>query len=139
MSGLAGLLAGHAAPGVWRWESALEVADVEQAVRTAGWDFAHVDGWTAATTKADALDAFGEALSFPEHYGRNLDALHDCLRDVGDVLLLWDGWSTLARSDARTFAVVLDILGERASAAGAPFAVLLRGDGPELPEVALLS
>ena len=26
--------------------------------------------------------AFAEALSFPDHYGNNLDALHDCLTDI---------------------------------------------------------
>lgn len=25
---------------------------------------------------------FADALSFPDHYGNNLDALHDCLTDI---------------------------------------------------------
>ena len=27
-------------------------------------------------------DAFAQALSFPKHYGKNLDALHDCLTSL---------------------------------------------------------
>ena len=27
---------------------------------------------------------FADALSFPEHYGNNLDALHDCLTDIAE-------------------------------------------------------
>ena len=33
-------------------------------------------------TEQDALLAFGRALDFPSYYGRNLNALADCLRDV---------------------------------------------------------
>ncbi len=38
--------------------------------------------------------AFAEALSFPDHYGNNLDALHDCLTAIADetqlMLLNWN-------------------------------------------------
>ena len=27
---------------------------------------------------------FADALNFPDHYGRNLDALHDCLTAIGE-------------------------------------------------------
>ena len=37
--------------------------------------------------------AFAEALSFPDHYGNNLDALHDCLTSLPEetdlTLLNW--------------------------------------------------
>ena len=37
--------------------------------------------------------AFAEALSFPDHYGNNLDALHDCLTAIAEetqlTLLHW--------------------------------------------------
>lgn len=139
MSGLAAVLAGHVGPGVYRWHGAFEALDVRHSVEAAGWAFAHVDGWTA-TTKPEILAELGRALGFPETYGQNLDALEDCLRSVGGadggppgVVVLWDGWSTLARADQRTFAIVLDIFGSRARATGkCPLAVLLRGDGPRI-------
>ena len=31
--------------------------------------------------RSDLHKAFAEALSFPDHYGNNLDALHDCLME----------------------------------------------------------
>ena len=38
--------------------------------------------WAEWRTTEEALDAFGRALQFPDHYRRNVNALVDCLRDV---------------------------------------------------------
>ena len=32
--------------------------------------------------RSDLHKAFADALAFPDHYGNNLDALHDCLTDI---------------------------------------------------------
>ena len=133
MSGLAAVLAGHHPPGVFTWHSALPVEDVAHAVEHAGRRFGYVDGWTAQT-KEEFLTAVADALDFPDHFGRNLDAFADCLRAVDGTVLLWDGWSTLARGDAHTFTLVRTILAERAAAAGS-FVALLRGEGPDLDVV----
>ncbi len=37
--------------------------------------------------KEDAHKYLREALSFPEYYGENLDALHDCLTELDDVVI----------------------------------------------------
>jgi len=34
--------------------------------------------------RSDLHRAFAGALSFPDHYGSNLDALHDCLTDISE-------------------------------------------------------
>ena len=48
-------------------------------------------------------------------------------------MLLWDGWSPLARSDTAAFDEVLEVFRQRAHRAGAgKLAVILRGEGPEL-------
>jgi len=140
MSGLAGLLAGRTPAGLYRWHAAFDVADVRHAVEQADGAFGHVDGWQAQT-KAEFLAAVGEALAFPAHYGQNFDALADCLADAGRdaaaVVLLWDGWGTLARTDERAFSIALSVLGGRVhERKGPPFSVLLRGDGPALDGVA---
>ena len=105
MSGLAGLLAHHAEPGIYRWHGAFPVDDVRHTVEHAGWRFAAIDGWHSPT-KTELLAAIGTALNFPDYYGQNFDALADCLADVtsGDS----EGWILLgtagARSPARTSA-----------------------------------
>jgi RNAse (barnase) inhibitor barstar len=127
VSGLAALLAGRTPPGAYRWHAtyAVDVVDVRHAVERAGWRFAHLDG-VAVGSVPELHEALATALGLPDWYGRNLDALADCLRDVpADTVVLWDAWSGVARAEPRAFGVVLDLLGERLT-------VLLRGAGPDL-------
>jgi RNAse (barnase) inhibitor barstar len=128
MTGLAAVLAGRHDAGVYAWHAAFDPEDVRHTVEHAGWRFGYVDGWHAQT-KAELLVAIGLALGFPDHYGANLDALNDCLRDLtGPAVLLWDGWSTLARDDERTFTAVVQILGDHTGT----LTSLLRGEGPDV-------
>jgi Barstar (barnase inhibitor) len=142
MSGLAALLAGHNEPGLYQWHSAAPPADVQHAVEHAGWRFVHVDGWTIEDS-AGFLQAAAHALEAPDDRAASFDALSDALGDLtapgrDGVVLLWDGWSPLARHDERAFHVALSVLGGRVhDDRGCPLAVLLRGEGPplDLPEL----
>lgn len=132
MSGLAGILAGHHEPGVFQWHAQFQVPDVRHTVEHAGWKFGHVDGWLHQD-KDGLLADVGEALAFPEHFGQNFDALVDALRDVKErIIVLWDGWGTLARDDRRSFDTAVEIFSERCEDTERPMAVLLRGEGPEI-------
>jgi Barstar (barnase inhibitor) len=143
VSGLAALLAGRVDPGIYRWHGGFDTADVRHTVEHAGWHFAYFDGWHGES-KAEFLTGVGEALDFPDYYGQNFDALSDCLADVvaGDsegMVFLWDGWGPFARADEQAFSVALSVLGSRVNAdRGGPFAVLLRGDGPDVAGIASL-
>ena len=128
MSGLAAVLAGRHTSGVFRWHASYDVEDVRHTVEHAGWRFGYVDGWHHQV-KREVLAAIGEALAFPDYYGRNLDALNDCLGDLeGRAVLLWDGWGTVARTDAGSFDAIVEILGDWAG----KVTTLLRGDGPDV-------
>lgn len=71
------------------------------------------------TTVPEALDALATSLQFPDWFGRNLDALLDCLVDLswhtsrGHVLVL-TGTATLAAADAEGLESLLEVLGEAA-------------------------
>jgi RNAse (barnase) inhibitor barstar len=137
MSGLAGLLAGHVEPGVYTWHATFPADEVRRTVEHGGARFGYVDGWTQQT-KAAFLVAVAEALAFPDWFGQNLDALADCLDDLDlPVVLLWDGWGTLAREDRETFDLVVEIAAGRARTVTPPFSLLLRGAGPEIDVPAL--
>lgn len=138
MTGLAQVLAVGPVPPVARLRSRRSVASVRAAAETAGWEFAALDGVRVAN-RQDFLCAAGEALSLPEDWGRNFDALADSLRDLphrsgaAGTVLLWESWGRFAVHDAQWFEVALEVLGERAGRQDLPpLLVLLRGPGTDL-------
>lgn len=137
MSGLAAVLAGRHRGGVYRWEAAFDVDEVRSSVEHAEVGFGLIEGWQAET-RSGFHDQVAAALDFPDYYGRNLDALHDCLGDLASpVVVLWESWGLLARAEPRFFATVVDLLDQRADV----LTVLLRGpvpDPPPSPEPPLL-
>jgi hypothetical protein len=137
MSGLAKLLARRVDPGVYHWTSAAGLEDIRHAVDHARWRFVLLDTW-GIEDKAGFMAACHEAFELPEWFGRNFDALGDALTDLepgGDrngVLALWEGWGPLARAERRVFDVAVDVFRSRVEYDRAgPFAVVLRGPGPD--------
>ena len=101
---------------------------------------ARLRGATVATVGAiderrALLTAIGRELRFPAHYGRNLDALAECLGDLswlpaGEVVLIWDGADALRQNDPRGHRVLLEVLAAavESTADGArPLRVVLTG------------
>ncbi|GIH91009.1 MULTISPECIES: barstar family protein [Planobispora] len=78
-----------------------------------------VDG-TAVTTSAEAMTAIAEALSFPERFGHNLDALYDCLTDLswlppGEHVLVWSEPSVLSGADRPAYDAIRTVLSDAVS------------------------
>ncbi len=108
----------------------------------------------AATVRVDAgrwtddqmLTDLAEALSFPAYFGKNLDALADCLFDVVSGEYGFDPDSSMrilsiyqfeayARNAPEQSSALLEILHDTAILAlklGRPFLVLLQSDDPDL-------
>lgn len=60
---------------------AYRVEDLRQAAQTAGQHFLYAN-LGAAQSKQEVLEAIAEAFTFPVHFGKNLDALFDCMTDL---------------------------------------------------------
>ncbi|HUJ85986.1 MAG TPA: barstar family protein [Burkholderiales bacterium] len=101
--------------GVYRVPQADEVLD---AVRGSELDVARID-LSATSDKEQLLAQFASSLAFPHWFGRNWDALEDCLSDLawrggdGHVLLI-GGFDELRASRPDDFGVLLDILASSA-------------------------
>jgi RNAse (barnase) inhibitor barstar len=77
--------------------------------------YLHVLRGEEITGKGAALDAIAEALAFPAWFGRNLDALHDCLGDLswlpeGEHVLVWPHREVLAEHDPQASAAIESVL-----------------------------
>jgi RNAse (barnase) inhibitor barstar len=68
-------------PNIVQSIRAYRVDDLMQAARQADQHFLYAN-LTAAQTKQDVLDAIAESFTFPAHFGKNLDALYDCMTDL---------------------------------------------------------
>jgi len=103
MSGLAALLAGHNQPDLYQWHSAAHVPDIEHCVEHAGWKLIYLDGWTIEDEQT-FLKATAAACELPDSAAESLDAIGQSLGSLDapgqhGIVLLWDGWSPLARHD----------------------------------------
>jgi RNAse (barnase) inhibitor barstar len=73
-----------------------------------------IDG-TRIRSRADFYDEVAAALSFPEWFGRNLDALHDSLSDLswlpgGEHVLVWTAPEVFQKADPEGYRAVADVL-----------------------------
>jgi Barstar (barnase inhibitor) len=98
------------------------------------------------TSSLDMLDDLAQRLDFPEYFGRNLDALNDCIRDVasGDYGRRADGtglvfvltaFDAFAKLDPKAAQALLDILAGRARSAiltGNRLICLVQSNDPRL-------
>jgi RNAse (barnase) inhibitor barstar len=60
---------------------AYRVDDLMSAAQSAGQHFLYAN-LSSAQTKQDVLDGIAAAFTFPTHFGKNLDALFDCMTDL---------------------------------------------------------
>ena len=102
--------------------------------QTVGWLRSHayqVVEFDAASWSSDAdmYSAFASRLQFPNYFGRNLDALNDCMRDIASGDYGWDpftqtglvivlrSFDSFAAIDRRTAQLMLDIFADQARCA----------------------
>ena len=68
-------------PNIVQSIRAYRVDDLMQSAQGAGQHFLYAN-LTNAQSKQDVLENIAEAFLFPPHFGKNLDALYDCMTDL---------------------------------------------------------
>ncbi|MCC7080334.1 MAG: barstar family protein [Burkholderiales bacterium] len=108
---LAARLREHRKSGVFR--AVVAPPALETAAHDAGLAFIALDAGSART-KSQFLGLLGRTLSFPNWFGRNWDALEDCLTDASwmpesGLVIRAEGFHSFAEADPDGFAILLDI------------------------------
>jgi RNAse (barnase) inhibitor barstar len=72
---------------------------------------------SSVTDKLSTMDAIAAGLSFPDWFGRNLDALYDCLTDlswlpIGEHVLIWVGSEQLKQADPKAYLAIRSVLSD---------------------------
>jgi len=131
MDSLLTLLPKSKRAGVYR--SAIAASEIVAAAKTAGLQVYKID-LARARGKSGLFEALSKALKFPAHFGKNWDALNDCLTDLtwvdgrGWVLILAHGRPFAAKHPAE-FDIALDLFNGVAAwwqEDGKPFWVLVQ-------------
>lgn len=147
MSKLETILKGGVAPGVYRFASRAKAETIQEEAAAQGWRCFHLDG-QAIADKTSFIAACQAAFSLPGYFGKNWDALEECLNDLSwapaaGYIVLYDHVANFAEQDPTNWGTALYILRDAAGNwghAGTPMVVLLRQTGrleqpvPELPE-----
>jgi RNAse (barnase) inhibitor barstar len=68
-------------PNIVQSIRAFGVADLMQSAKEADHHFLYVN-LSSAQSKQDVLDEIAQAFLFPAHFGKNLDALFDCMTEL---------------------------------------------------------
>ena len=68
-------------PNIVQSIRAYRVEDLMQAAQDASQHFLYAN-LTAAQSKQDVLDIIAQSFTLPAHFGKNLDALFDCMTDL---------------------------------------------------------
>ena len=68
-------------PNIVQAIRAYRVDDLMKAAETTGQHFLYAN-LSGTQTKQEVLEAIAQAFTFPAHFGKNLDALFDCMTDT---------------------------------------------------------
>ena len=68
-------------PNIVQAIRAYRVDDLQQSAAGAGQHFLYAN-LSAAQSKQEVLEGIAESFLFPVHFGKNLDALYDCMTDL---------------------------------------------------------
>lgn len=85
--------------------------------------FVHTLQGDALSDKLAVLDGIATTLRFPDTFGRNLDALYDCLTDLswlpaGEHVLIWVSATGLAEQDPKAYLAIRSVLSDAQRALG---------------------
>ena len=115
------------------------VEDILDATRGSEMTVARID-LTGVSDKGALLDRLAAALQFPDWFGRNWDALEDCLADLSwskarGHALLFENAKSLSLTDRKILVEILDSAAAHWRGNNRPFFSVFIGEAAGLPEL----
>lgn len=127
-------LQGQRPPGIYRLTTALDRNQFVARCQQIGWQCFVLEG-EHIRTKADFLQSCAQTMQLPDYFGKNWDALADCLTDLDPVatqyIVLYSHPERFAETEPEQFAIALDVLASTVdywSQTDTPMYVLLQSD-----------
>lgn len=134
MSNLKRALMQERKPGIYRFDSQASVAYLRAEAGKQNWLLYALDG-KKISDKPTFLDKIARAMKFPDYFGKNWDALNDCLTDMewargSGYILLYQAPDRFIKTSPEQWKIAVDIFNTAIEFWGQvniPFYVLLRG------------
>ena len=128
------IISGQAVHQIYRLDSDVAPEELAAMLQEQDGELFYLDG-AEMTDKAQLMQEFAAVLNFPDYFGSNWDALHDCLRDVSwldedatHCVLLFDRWEKCTSSNL--IETLQDALASWKESADAVY-VLIRTTNPD--------
>jgi hypothetical protein len=136
---------GDRAPGIYLIDDAERATVLNGGVFPPGYLVAVLDG-AVAGSREGFFTEIARVLHFPDYFGRNWDAVNDCLTDLtwlpaAGYVLLYDGFGQLARDQPEQWQIGLKVLNVAAAfwkQSRTPMFILLYGPRDDAPGVPAL-
>ena len=120
--------------GIWFLPAQADARALQKVAKKAGFAFFHIDG-RKIMRKEQLMNAAATAMSFPDHFGNNWDALEECLTDLEWVdadgyMIYYDHIDGLLTTHPDQFETLVEILRDAVGSwkeDGEPMVVLLSG------------
>jgi hypothetical protein len=137
MSNLQRALKQQRPPGIYRFVSDASVDYMRDEAKNADWKFFVLNG-SKIRDKQTFLEQIARVMKFPDYFGKNWDALNDCLTDLPRTsekgfILLFESAEQFIKTSPKEWEVAVDILNTAIQfwkELNVPFYVLLRGSVP---------
>lgn len=131
--------------GLYRIDAGQRAAMLRAGALPEGYRAVVIEG-SGVESREVFFDKLANALSFPSYFGRNWDAVYDCLTDpsvmpVERVVLVLDGFERFAVSEPEQWRVALNVFGDASefwTTLDRSLCVLLYGAEGHAPGLALL-
>ncbi len=113
MNTILDILQGEVAPNIHQISVDMTETELAELVKSHNCQVFYIDGRNI-NNKADLLTKIANVMNFPDYFGKNWDALQDCMTDLDccedyQYLIVYDYWQDFANNHPKDWQILNDI------------------------------